>query len=65
MVDSQAVGEAIAEYKKIKEALVGRDPEWCLPKIDEKALESSPKLVQPEPSESCKSLTRGVISEPK
>jgi hypothetical protein len=38
------VNTAIAQYKKIKEALVGPVPEWCLPRVNVKAKASDPKL---------------------
>jgi hypothetical protein len=49
--------EAQDEFLKIKKALVGSNPEWCLPKANVQALESSPKLEQPVLSEDCKSFS--------
>ena len=45
--------EAIKQFTKIKVALAGSQPEWRLPKVDEKALASEPKLVEPPVSTSC------------
>lgn len=38
---------AIIQFNEIKNALAGSVPEWRLPKVDEKALASEPKLVEP------------------
>jgi hypothetical protein len=32
------------EFLEIKKALVGPKDEWCLPKVDDKARESSPRI---------------------
>jgi hypothetical protein len=39
-----AADSAQKEFKEIKEALAGADREWRLPKADDKALKSEPKL---------------------
>jgi hypothetical protein len=52
---SPSAKAAIEKFKEIKEALAGSAPEWRLPKIDEKALESAPKLAKEELiSKSCR-----------
>lgn len=44
---------AVIQFNEIKKALVGSEPEWRLPKVDEKALASEPKLVEPPVSQPC------------
>jgi hypothetical protein len=50
---TQTSKDARDEFLEIKKVLVGPEKEWCLPKVDEKALESSPKLIQGFPSGDC------------
>jgi hypothetical protein len=50
-------GDARKEFVRIKQVLIGSNPEWCLPKANVQALESSPKLEQPVLSEDCKSFS--------
>jgi hypothetical protein len=45
---SPSAKAAIDKFKEIKEALAGSAPEWRLPKVDEKAFVSAPKLIEPE-----------------
>jgi hypothetical protein len=45
--------EAIKQFEFIKKALAGAEPEWCLPKVNEKALASSPPLVEPPLGKCC------------
>jgi hypothetical protein len=52
---TQTPKDARDEFLEIKKVLVGPEKKWCLPKVDVQALESSPKLKQPEPSDDCKS----------
>jgi hypothetical protein len=37
-------GDAQKEFVRIKEALIGPNPEWCLPTINPKAQASSPRI---------------------
>lgn len=46
-------GKALDDFNEIKTALVGSEPEWRLPKVDEKALTSEPRLVEPPLSQPC------------
>jgi hypothetical protein len=36
--------DAKKEFDRIKEALIGPTPEWCLPRVNDKAKASDPKL---------------------
>jgi hypothetical protein len=45
--------DAIKQFEFIKKALAGAEPEWCLPKVNEKALASSPPLVEPPLGKCC------------
>ena len=45
--------EAEAEFKRIKEALIGPTPEWCLPPVNPRAKASIPLLDDSKLFEDC------------
>ena len=42
--ENQAVKAVLEHYKKIKEILVGPEPVWPLPQVDDQAAATEPKL---------------------
>jgi len=44
---SQEALDAIEQYKRIRDALKGNDPEWVLPPLDEKARLTEPIIDIP------------------
>ena len=54
--------EAEAEFNQIKKALVGPEPEWCLPEVDPKATKTTPAIDNSVLTKSCNdSLLGGII----
>jgi hypothetical protein len=45
--------KAVDDFNEIKTALVGSEPAWRLPKVDEKAVTSEPQIVEPPVSQPC------------
>jgi hypothetical protein len=45
---------AVAEFKQIKKALIGPEPEWCLPEVEFKATKTTPIIDNAVLRESCK-----------
>ncbi|NJM65719.1 MAG: hypothetical protein HC851_08630 [Acaryochloris sp. RU_4_1] len=46
MVTPSPQEQAVGEFERIKQALAGSQPEWCLPRLDPKTKVSDPKLVE-------------------